>query len=77
MSFALSHDFPVAGFEVPNVSSSKETQVIGLDLLPLQRKTANGQQGNKTILSTGETSFEMIKWKRLAMSAPVNQTGPG
>lgn len=60
-----------------NVSSSKETQVIGLDLLPLQSKTANGQRGNNNILSTGEMSFEMIKWKRLAVSAPVNQTGPG
>lgn len=31
--------------------------------------------GNEGI--TGEMSFEMIKWKRLAMSAPVNQAGPG
>lgn len=77
MSFALSHDFPVAGFGIANVSSSKETQVIGLDLLPLQRKIANGQQGNNNIPSTGEMSFEMIKWKRLAMSAPVNQKGQG
>lgn len=57
--------------------AAKETQVIGLDLLPLQRKTANRQQGNNNILSSGEMSFEMIKWKRLAMCAPANQTGPG
>lgn len=51
--------------------------VIGIDLLPLKRMTANGQRGNNNILITGEMSFEMIKWKRLAMSAPVKRTGPG
>lgn len=77
ISFAPSHVFPAAEFEIAKVSSRKKKKKIGVDLLPLKRKSVNGQPENNNILTTGEMSFEMIKWKRLAMSALVNETGPG